>query len=1425
MPHAATLQPQVFPWIRYWLPAEQTPALDDGFLDTSRAGGRGGAAQTIELRRLADLAEVPCLVLLGAPGMGKSHELRAERDRLSRSSAENFVLHVDLKNHGLESFREAVFEEERFLAWRDGHQELILILDSLDECWEQIRGLIPTLIHQLKPGFTKPGHPALKLRLGCRAAEWRAEATAKFEELFGKPEKNAPARVQLHQLAPLTREDVALASASLGESRAKAFLAELATHDLNALAAHPLTFELLLADALEGRGLGPTRAEIYLRGMLRLAHDPHEEPAAPSRNRHTTQETRHRIAGQIAAHGVLSRRYLYRLPNSVARPSPTVLDPDDLLAAAGSGLDETTGQKLTSEALRETYRCGLFRGAGGDCVTWQHQAYAEFLAAEHLAARKPMRNESLTRTLLGLVSDVGEAEPRIYPPMEELALWLVELHPPLFDHLLPANADVLIRCHHSVLTEPRRARVVDLYFDQIRRHEAEAQDGEITLPLARLKHTGLPAQLRAVLLNRGESISLRRTVLSVIEACDTRELADDVIDVIFCENEVGAITHAAAWLLRRWAKDDTTTPEFAPRLRERLLATPERADLEVLGCILPMLWPSYFSTVELLPFLNQKGEESSITSYDMMLHSGLIDRIRPEDIRPILHWAASLSPVRNQYRTDKQVEFIQRVARLAFSHWGTQPELVPVLVTLALSWANYERPPILAANDEHPIPQAARREFWSAFLAEADSEKLRDAFSQLATPRGVFFAHEDLAWAVGEAVRMVGLPIGGRWENLVSWLTHWEEQADIETIWPLIAASESFASLVQHRTSCHLVEYDRPNWQKEQHYQTQEAEQQRRAIPPIETRLGEAMDHFAQGQGQALWWATEVLFLVEGKDLQFHPPHGREEAQVRCVVSTAFHARFRSMARSYLADIPPPLAEELLSETILKCHVCAVRLAGYLAEYALVELEAFPSDWWARWMAALLVYQSYAFGQDDSVWIRIVEIGHTRNPDGFYAALRLWLQTGDAVGIDSKTWFGAQLLADSVVREILREQALSAANSRSHVHAFGRTLLKSGHVEFEQALAERMSQRGPELVTCHLQVPMAAALLLAMRSERWAAPIAEEMAGDPAWARAVLQALNTPGGLAANWITHLSPDLLSRLWETLRALVPNTPWKSGEASFVTVEHEIWQLQNFLLNQLRAQTSPQAVTVLEQLISRHPADAEWLGRMQAHVRRAARREGWLPMEPQAAARFLRESGPRPIQNLGDLCDAVMDSLERYQADLRAQNRTMELWHRPRNNLPYYEPQEETELSECLIRHLQRDLSSLGVWGEREVEVRRRTAAETGDKPDIVISGPNSTGLSRPPRLYIEVKCAWNVDALTGMKKQLLDRYLRTADCGIYVLAYYKCDSWNVPNDGRRDSSLHRFKKEDAEVQLKVELSRLQKTTDKRLTAFFLDARAF
>jgi hypothetical protein len=71
---------QQYPWIRYWHSSEH-----EANLDAYRFLGEPFPWSRSELTTLDAMREEPCLILLGEPGVGKSHELRAERQRLAEA--------------------------------------------------------------------------------------------------------------------------------------------------------------------------------------------------------------------------------------------------------------------------------------------------------------------------------------------------------------------------------------------------------------------------------------------------------------------------------------------------------------------------------------------------------------------------------------------------------------------------------------------------------------------------------------------------------------------------------------------------------------------------------------------------------------------------------------------------------------------------------------------------------------------------------------------------------------------------------------------------------------------------------------------------------------------------------------------------------------------------------------------------------------------------------------------------------------------------------------------------------------------------------------------------------------------------------------------------------------------------------------------
>lgn len=61
----------IYPWRRFWAPREGSIALEDGGFLTDPEG-KYGRSLNPDVISLEALEEVPCLVLLGEPGIGKS---------------------------------------------------------------------------------------------------------------------------------------------------------------------------------------------------------------------------------------------------------------------------------------------------------------------------------------------------------------------------------------------------------------------------------------------------------------------------------------------------------------------------------------------------------------------------------------------------------------------------------------------------------------------------------------------------------------------------------------------------------------------------------------------------------------------------------------------------------------------------------------------------------------------------------------------------------------------------------------------------------------------------------------------------------------------------------------------------------------------------------------------------------------------------------------------------------------------------------------------------------------------------------------------------------------------------------------------------------------------------------------------------------
>src|SRR5712692_106664 len=226
-----------YPWKRFWYPREAPIELRDGgylYRPNAEWADRFFGVNGILLEKLAS---IPCLILLGEPGQGKSQELR-EQQTFTRDHLSEAVLWCDFNAYQEQAMLyRALFDNATFQDWLHGIHRLHLFLDSLDEGLLSIRTLARFLSVEL--ARYRDSLSRLSLRITCRVAEWPNTFEEQLLELWSH------ANVQVFRLAPLRREDVLEAARANGLD-ADLFLGEVDRKAAVPLANRPITLRFLL---------------------------------------------------------------------------------------------------------------------------------------------------------------------------------------------------------------------------------------------------------------------------------------------------------------------------------------------------------------------------------------------------------------------------------------------------------------------------------------------------------------------------------------------------------------------------------------------------------------------------------------------------------------------------------------------------------------------------------------------------------------------------------------------------------------------------------------------------------------------------------------------------------------------------------------------------------------------------------------------------------------------------------------------------------------------------------------------------------------------------------------------------------------------------------------------------------------------------
>jgi hypothetical protein len=347
------------------------------------------------------------------------------------------VHHCRLNEYGSEdSLREAVFQNETVRTWADGDGQLLLLLDSLDEC----RLSIPKATHALLRGFASLPIDRLSLRISCRTADWPESLSGALQATWGKTfqDKKDESRTQLvseYELVPLRKRDVTDAARIRGID-AEAFLDVIHGKDIETFASRPASLRMLFDIWNQDGRLPDQRAGIYERGCILLAAENSDSRSEAGFKGEMSSGQRMVLSGRIAAMMQLSGKSSIWRVGDEWRSKEGDLIRRELLG--GQESSDRLAFSVDEKALEETLGCGLFTGHGPERQGFGHQSWQEFLAAWYLNRR--LRDPARLLALL----QVGD-EKRIPPKHAELVAWLAELSPAVFDALLEREPAFLLR--------------------------------------------------------------------------------------------------------------------------------------------------------------------------------------------------------------------------------------------------------------------------------------------------------------------------------------------------------------------------------------------------------------------------------------------------------------------------------------------------------------------------------------------------------------------------------------------------------------------------------------------------------------------------------------------------------------------------------------------------------------------------------------------------------------------------------------------------------------------------------------------------------------------------------------------------------------------------------------------------------------------
>ncbi|HEU5380437.1 MAG TPA: hypothetical protein VFV38_33855 [Ktedonobacteraceae bacterium] len=1378
----------IYPWKRFWCPRE-TPIekIDGGYLYRPEEEWTNHLFDG-HLIPLPELASVPCLILLGEPGLGKSWELR-QQYTLTRDHLGEAALWCDLSAYQEQSMLvRDLFDDATFQKWVRGIHHLHLFLDSLDE------GLlsIPVLTRFLSSEFARSrDHLArLFLRITCRTAEWPALLEEQLRDLWGST------NVQTFRLAPLRREDVRIAAIVQGVD-ADQFLAEVDHNVAIPLAHRPITLNLLLKRYREYSTFPLTQQALYEEGCRLLCREINPSRRIAGFTGRFTDQQRLAAAARLA--------YLMVFTNH-----NEVWDDDNLgdspsgslqLSECSGGTEDVEGNSLpvNETLLAEACATALFSSRGPDRREWAHRTYAEYLAAYYLS-----HHQLSLPQLMMLLLHADTSERRLIPQLHETAAWLATMQPAVFQAIMEIDPEVVLQSDVTMASEQARANLVTVLLAL----EPEERLWKVNMNLGqhyhKLLYSGIDAQLAAVISDRDCGVTRRVVAIEIAEACRLQALSSELVALALDTSEERLVREASAQAVAEMG-NDASKASLKPLVLEQHEDDP---DDELKGHSLRAVWPAHMTVEELFAALTPPKRHDFIGAYYIFLSSEIAPSLGPADLPVALQWVEQHPPrATMQGLTGELKPLTDAIIRLALEHLD-EPGILAAVAQLILSRLLQSGLIFGLTPDEH---ETAR---W------LDNDKVRHQLLEIALPMLAQHTNDGIVWHVAQPPLL--LPRDLPW--LLTILAETPEEATQQLIARLVGrlidsndptqvqtaleASEQLFTLADEAAwifrpvaldSSEAIQMQRAWRAWLQAASSQEPDQlpSPQTPPPLES-IEVLLNTFEQGEYGAWFSLSQRLMSMPGGEAPRNIQGNLMAYGAWHVLEEPLQVRVVEAAKRYIWNERP---EPQVGSDLDLIDYFPLALLTYQALYLVFQKEpaflaTLPQEAWTRLVPAILtagLFLPDAPGEESNrvAQRRLVVAAHRYAPAELIVGIMQLLEK-DQWNCTSSYWTLLRNV-EEVWSTALADALLAKASERTLAPECSSSLLSILLVHHVKAAKEYA------LMLLALPLPVddrerqytlnAAFALVRFDDEAGWSAVWPAIGSDRAFGTKLI------AGMAYwDWDAHqLTEEQLADLYLWMAQQYPSVQPLSRQTGFSggqTDDVSLWRER--LLQLLKERGTKEACRTLERIVLQTgEQDRPRMQQILLEAQTLARRRAWLPYHPAYLLKVIADSRVRLVQNTEQLLEVVIESLRRLEATFCDETPAWrDVWDRlpltqsetptairsRRHRAFTYRPVDENEFSDYVKRYLQADLGSRGIIANREVVIR------PDERIDIRIDAVArrvQEEIDEQLTLIIEVKGCWNEELMTAMRTQLIDRYLRDNHCqhGLYLVGWFNCKTWD------------------------------------------------